>query len=78
MMCIILFFLLFIHMLNSIIGVEMFYVIGGDGISGFPSSFWWYVTRHEERGEAQVSIFCAVRIDERSVNDLICGSGRFV
>ena len=43
-----LFFFSFIHMFDSIVGVEVINVIGGDGVSGFPSSWWRGVTRHEE------------------------------
>ena len=78
MMCIILFFFLFIYMLNSIIGVEMFDVVGSDGISGLPSSFGWGVSRHEGRGEAKVSVFGSIGIDECSVDYLVCCCCRFI
>jgi hypothetical protein len=38
-------------MLNSIIGVEMVDIVGGDGVSGFASSFGRSVILHEGGGE---------------------------
>ena len=43
-----LFFFGFINMFDPIVGVEVFNVIGGDCVSGFPSSLWRGITRHEE------------------------------
>ncbi len=42
---------LIIYMLNSIIGVEMVDIVGGDGVSGFASSFGRSVILHEGGGE---------------------------